>query len=155
MTSIKLQRKDNYENLIGHLNINSIRNKFEMIAEIVKDFDIFLISESKLHSTFPNAQFEITGFKIFRYDQNRFGGGLFLYMNDKIASKFLNKHSISSEIELIAVEFRQNKRKWLSLCLYKPPNQNDSFFVEAISVMTNEYSAQYEHSWFWGFKYVY
>ena len=42
-----------------------------MIAEIIKDFDIFLISESKLDSTFPNAQVKITGFKIFRYDQNR------------------------------------------------------------------------------------
>ena len=38
------------------MNINSIRNKFEMKAEIIKDFDIFLISESKLDSTFPNAQ---------------------------------------------------------------------------------------------------
>ena len=43
------------------------------------------------------------------------------------------------------MEFHQNKRKWLSLCVYKPPNQNDSVFVEAISAITNEYSAQYEH----------
>ena len=41
-----------------------------MIAEIIKDFDIFLISESKLDSTFPNVQFKITGFKNFRYDRN-------------------------------------------------------------------------------------
>ena len=66
-------------------------------------------------------------------------------MNDKIPSKFLNKHSISSHIELIAVEFHQNKRKWLSLCVYKPPNQNDSVFLEAISAIINKYSAQYEH----------
>ena len=69
-----------------------------MIAEIIKDFDIFLISELKLDSTFPNAQFKITGFKIFRYDRNRFGGRLLLCMNDKIPSNFLNKHSISSDI---------------------------------------------------------
>ena len=99
-----------------------------MIAEIIKDFDIFLISESKLDSTFPNAQFKITSFKIFRYDRNRFGGGLLLYVNDKVPFKFLNKHSIFSDIELIVVEFHQNKRKWLSLCVYKPPNQNDSLF---------------------------
>ena len=114
-----------------------------MIAEIIKDFDIFLISESKLDSTFPNAQFKITGFKIFRYDRNRFGGGLLLYVNDKIPSKFLDKHSTSTNIELIPVEFHQNKRKWLSLCVYKPPNQNDSAFVEAVSAIANEYSAQY------------
>ena len=56
----------------------------------------------------------------------------------------MDKHSISTDIELIAVEFHKNKRKWLSLCVYKPPNQNDSVFVEAISAITNEYSAQYE-----------
>ena len=127
LTSIKLQRKENYENLIiGHLNIKSIRNKFEMVAEIIKDFDIFLISESKLYSTFPNAQLRITGFRIFRNNWNKFGGGLPLYVNDKIPSKFLNKQSISSDIELIAVEFHQNKHKGLSLYVYKPPNQNDS-----------------------------
>ena len=60
-----------------------------MIAEIIKNFAIFLISESKLDSTFPNAQFKVTGFYIFRYDRNRFGGGLLLYMNDKIPFKFL------------------------------------------------------------------
>ena len=59
-----------------------------MIAEIIKDFDIFLISESKLNSTFGNAQFKITGFKIFRYDRNRFGGGLLLYVNDKYHPNF-------------------------------------------------------------------
>ena len=116
-----------------------------MIAEIIKDFDIFLISELKLDSTFPNAQFKIIGLIIFRYDRNRFGGGLLLYVNDKMPSKFLDKHSISTGIELIAVEFHQNKRQWLSLCVYKPPNQNDSVFMEAISAITNEYSAQYEH----------
>ena len=121
-----------------------------MIAEIIKDFDIFLISESKLDSAFPNAQFKITAFKISRYDRNRFGGGLLLYVNDKIPSKFLDKHSISTDIELIAVEFHQNKRKWLFLCVYKPPNQNDTVFVETISATTKEYSAQYEHTVIFG-----
>ena len=40
-----------------------------MIAEIIKDFDIFLISKSKLDSGFPNAQLKVTGFKINRYNQ--------------------------------------------------------------------------------------
>ena len=55
-----------------------------MIAEIIEDFDIFLMSESD--STFPNAQFKITGFKIFRYDQSSFGGRLLIDVNDKIPS---------------------------------------------------------------------
>ena len=55
---------------MGQLIINSIRNKFEIIAEIIKDFDIFVISESKLDSIFPNAKLKITGIKLFRYDKH-------------------------------------------------------------------------------------
>ena len=119
----------------GHLNIISVRNKFEMIAEISKDLEIFLISKSKSDATFPNAHFKITGFKIFRYDRNRFNGGLLLHVNDKIPSKVLNKNSISSDTELIAVECHQNKRKWVSLYVSKPPNQNNSVFVEAVTAI--------------------
>ena len=108
--------------------------------------------DRKLDLTFPNAQFKITGFKIFIYDRNRFGGGLLLDVNDNIPSKFLNKHSISSDIELIAVEFYQNKHKWLSLCVYKSPNQNDSVFVKAISAIINKYSSQYEHNYLGDFN---
>ena len=42
LASIKLQQKENYKNfIIGLLNINSIRNNFEMIAELSKIFIFF------------------------------------------------------------------------------------------------------------------
>ena len=50
---IKQQRIEHAKNnIICHLN-NSIRNKFNTLDEIVKAFDIFLISEPKLDNTFP------------------------------------------------------------------------------------------------------
>ena len=55
-----MQRLEHFNTFIdGHLNINSIRNKFEMIAKTITNFDIFLISESKTYSSFPNMQFKI------------------------------------------------------------------------------------------------
>ena len=39
--------------IVGHLNINSIRTKSEMVAEIITNFGIFLILESKMDSTLP------------------------------------------------------------------------------------------------------
>ena len=81
---IKQQRIEHAKNnIICHLNINSIRNKFDMLDEIVKTFDIFLISEWKLDKTFPINQFSIRVYKIFRRDCNRFGGGLRLYIKTK------------------------------------------------------------------------
>ena len=39
----------------GDVNINSIRSKFESVQEIIKNtFDIFLLSETKIDSSFPN-----------------------------------------------------------------------------------------------------
>ena len=46
--------------LIGHININSIRNKFEALVDGVnQNLDILLISETKLDNSFPAAQFMI------------------------------------------------------------------------------------------------
>ena len=39
--------------IIGHLNINSIRNKFEMLSlSVAQHVDILMVSETKLDSTF-------------------------------------------------------------------------------------------------------
>ena len=70
--------------IIGHLDINSIRNKFDTLDNIIKAFDIFLISESKLDNTFLINQFAIGGYKVFRRDRKRFESGLILYINENI-----------------------------------------------------------------------
>ena len=50
---------------LGHLNKNSIKNKFEFVWELIKDtFDIFLVNESKVDSSFPADQFSIPAYRI-------------------------------------------------------------------------------------------
>ena len=40
----------------GHINISSLRNKFEILREIAQDkLDILLISETKVDPSFPQA----------------------------------------------------------------------------------------------------
>ena len=74
LNKIKMQCLEHFNTLVvSHLNINSVRNKFEMIAETITNFDIF--SVSKIDSTFPNTQFKINGYKLFRRDCNKCGGG--------------------------------------------------------------------------------
>ena len=69
----------------GYLNVSSICNKFVSIQELIKRiFDIFLISETKINDSFPNAQFKIEGYKSFRKDQDAFGRGLLFYVNEKL-----------------------------------------------------------------------
>ena len=39
------------------------------------------------------------------------------------------------DLELIAFELHQSKRKWLFLGIYKPPSQNDIEFLRRISLI--------------------
>ena len=77
--------------IIAHLNINLIRNKFDFLADIVKDdIDILMISESKLGDLFPDTQFLIEGFgKPFCLDRDRNGGGIMLFNRSDIPKSFL------------------------------------------------------------------
>ena len=60
----KLRLKYPKKVIIGYININSIRNKFENFSQMLGDkFDIVTIAETKLNSSFPSSQFKLTGFK--------------------------------------------------------------------------------------------
>ena len=118
LLEIQQQRVDNVKSIIVvHLNINSIRNKLILAESIVKAFDLFLISESKLDCTFPMKQFHIFGFKVFRRDPNRFGGDLISYINENIPCRPLNNHPTFSNLKLIAIEVHQNKGRWLFISI--------------------------------------
>ena len=55
-----LRNKHHKNVLIVHLNINSLRNKFKAVNELMKDtFNIFLLCESKVNFSFPDSQFFI------------------------------------------------------------------------------------------------
>ena len=131
---MKKQRLENANNtIIGRLNINSFKKKFVFVEDIIKLFDVFLVSESKLDHTFPSNQFRINRHKIFRLDRNGFVGGLILYINKNISCKPLQEHIHLPNFEVVAIEFYQNNQKWLLLCLCKPPNQKTSDFIQILS----------------------
>lgn len=76
--------------IIRQLNINSLRNKFDSLSSMIKDnIDILLISETKIDTSFPTAQFLIEGFTIYRRDRDANGGGLLLYVREDIPSTLL------------------------------------------------------------------
>ena len=91
--SLKNIRISNINKLIfGHLNINSLRNKFDLFSEQIKGhIDVLMVSETKLDDTFPVGQFLIEGFHSpFRFDRNKNGGGIMLYVREDIPAKLLS-----------------------------------------------------------------
>ena len=78
--------------ILSHVNINSIRNKFDALSYIIgNNKDIILISETKIDDTFPRAQLFIKGFSAsYRQDRNRLGGGVLLFVREDVPSRILN-----------------------------------------------------------------
>ena len=71
--------------VIGHLNIHSLKNKFEMLRQIAQNkLDILLISETKVDPSFPSSQFAKESLSSpFRLDRNSSGSGTMLFVREE------------------------------------------------------------------------
>ena len=106
--------------ICAQLNINSIRNKFESLKEIIStNIDILLICEMKLESSFSRAQFHIHGFgEPYTFDRNRKGDGILLYIHNDIPPKLIIESKMTTEGLFVEINLR--KKKWLLCCSYNP-----------------------------------
>ena len=103
--------------IIAHLNINSISQKFDQLAFLIRDnVDILVVGETKLDDTFPTSQFHIDGFsQPYRLDRNRNGGGVMIFVREELPSKQLLKHTLPNAIEALIVEINLRKIQPFSL----------------------------------------
>ena len=128
---LKKYRSINARNyIIGHLNINSIRYKFDAVQSLLQDglLDTLTISESKLDESFPSAQFKVTDFSLHRRDRDRHGGGLLLYIRSGIPHRrwYDIEPEISHGIEIMIIETRLYKAEiWFLVSVYKPHKIKD------------------------------
>ena len=144
MSHLRNLRSKNAGNIIfSYLNINSIRNKFENLCELVAgNVDILCIVETKLDPSFPNSQFLIPDFhKPLRMDVSSWRGGLLVYIKSSLPSKF----KLPNNIQIIPFELNLRKDKWLFVCIYKPPLQNNQYFVSILSDLLDFYSNEYDN----------
>ena len=100
-------RSKNPKNIIfSYINLNSIRNKFEDLCDIVgNNVDALSIAEKKLDSSFPNAQFVLL-----RLDINYRNSGLLAYIKASLSSKILIKFKLPINIQIIPIEIILEKR---------------------------------------------
>ena len=103
-----------------------------MLAELVENFNIFLISETKLNDAFPYKQFHINGFKIYRCERNKYGVGPILYVHDGIPCKPLKILLFDLKIEIIGLDFHQISQKCFFVAKYKPLVVNDLEFTNEL-----------------------
>ena len=120
--------------IFGQININSIRNKFELLFSLVSNnIDVLLISETKIDNKFPVSQFCVPGYSVpFRLDRTGIGGGIMLYVKEHIPCRMLSKFTFEKEIEAFAIENNLRKVKWLFVCSYNPNLCNIMVLLNAI-----------------------
>ena len=92
-----------------------------MTPDVVRNLDILLITETKIDSSFPEAQFEIDGFTTpYSVDRGCQGGGILLYIRQDIPSKLLINLKISENLEEFFVKLNFHRKKLLVCCSYNP-----------------------------------
>ena len=107
--------------IIGQLNINSIRNKFDFLCPEISPS--IPVSETQLDNSFPTA-FLMTGFcKPYRLDRCSNGGGLLLYIREDIPPRLLNEYKPPENVKCLFGEINIRK-KWVLCCSYNPHKNN-------------------------------
>ena len=137
--------------MAAHLNINSLRYKFDEIKEVLTDniVDLLIISETKLDESFNDNLFSVDGYKVQRRDRNQYGGGLLTFIRSDFPSS--RKQSLESEkIETLCHEVYISDRKWLIAGAYKPPSMSNNEFTEHFSRFADISLIHYEHMLLFG-----
>ena len=149
LKEIKIQSPDKL--MLGHLNINSVRNKFEAFTYIIdNNIELLLISETKLDDSFPTAQFQMKDFSVpYRYDRNGKGGELLLYIREDIQSKLLISKS-KCNIETLSVAVNLRQRKWFLNCSYNPHQNLISNHLECLNRLIDKHSNSFDNFIFIG-----
>ena len=109
LNNIRLKNVNNI--IIAKININSIRNKFDLLSHYVcGNIDILIITETKLDKSFPSGQFLLHGYsEPFRLDRNQFGGGLLVFIREDIPRRILNIKQLTIEAHFIEINLRKKK----------------------------------------------
>ena len=118
---LKSSRCNNLKKFVlAYLNINFIRNKFELLSEQVRcNVAVLMFSKTKIDDSFPIVSFLIHGFSPpYRLDCHSKCGGIILYIREDIPSNLLATDK--EPTESFYVELKLRNEKCLINCSYNP-----------------------------------
>jgi len=136
--------------IVSHINVNSLRKKFDEIKFILDNgyIDIMCIAETKLDVSDSSNIFNVNEFTMFRRDKRKNSGGLMILINERIACRqiFLDECSINPEVEIITIEITLGKEdKWLLCYIYKNPKVTDNDFMSQFSTLFDSVASIYDN----------
>ena len=111
--------------LIIHININSIQNKYDELKTLNEKLksSVVFISETKIYHSYPNSQFQLNGYHLYRRDWAKGGGGLIAYFSSKLPSKQLKLPKTYKRFEVLAIDTKVGNINMLFVGIYRLPRQ--------------------------------
>ena len=108
--------------MLCHLNIHSAQNKFEELTHMIKALkaQVVLISETKIDSTYPNDQFSLPGYSLYRNDRKKGGGGISALISTVVPCRRLKPDRHYQCIEPIVLDVKIGKINMIIIGLYRP-----------------------------------
>ena len=82
--------------------------------------------------------------KPYRFDVSSTKGGLLVYVNKNIPSKYLRSFHLPTDIQVIPIEVNLKQRKLLVASKYKPPDQKLACFLSSTADLLDHYLKTYE-----------
>ena len=130
--------------LLASLNIVSLRKHIHELEIILNDYniDILILNETRLEPLIDDKEVTIPGYKIYRNDRNKNGGGVAIYVKDDLPEPKIRLKS--SNLELLCLEFTPRHAKaFFVIAWYRPPTSavdNPSFeaFREVLKCLDAE-----------------
>ena len=111
-------------------------------------FSFLAIAETKLNSSFPDAQFYIDGYyKLQEFRKDRCynqGGGMLIYIQSGIPCKRLRKLE-PPDIETIIIELSFGKSKWCIISLYRNEDISPEVFLSKLGSILDKLLNDYDN----------
>jgi hypothetical protein len=123
------------------LNINSVRSKIGEVTDILNGnvLDIFSLCESKLNSTFPDNQFKVQNFNLYRADRTQNGGGVMCYVRSSIPHRIRPDISLCNHnIESLVIDVRESRQRAFYICVYRSPSTSCNLLINLLQEMLDK-----------------
>ena len=82
--------------------------------------------------------------KPFRFDKNRNGVGVLLYLREDLACRELKSDNLPNDIEGIFIELNIRKAKCFLFSIFDPPAQSDDYYFSYVSNRHDAFSSMYD-----------
>ena len=81
--------------------------------------DILIVAETKIHGSFPTAQFSAEGYhKLSHLDVSEKRDSILVYINSSIPSRQLYCRNLNLSIQAVIFEINLREDKWLVISVY-------------------------------------